>query len=112
MFLAYKGHYLFCHSENCVLVYDLATGEWMQTLNLKRPRSLCAETALLSTNNGENFSLVYLRDTLEGSFDFFLGRFQGYYFSALSNSISQLENAPTSFHTPFVRNDNFAYGYF
>lgn len=67
---AYKEPYLLVHAENCVLFYDLTTGTWAQTLNLRRTRPLAADNSLLLSTSGDSYSLVYLRDSSDGMFCF------------------------------------------
>ena len=69
---SYKDPYLVVHAENCVLFYDLTTGAWAQTLNLRRTRPLAADYSLLLSTSADSCSLVYLRDASEDADRIFL----------------------------------------
>lgn len=64
--VAYSDGNLLVYSETHVDVFDCATGEWLQTINLKRCKPLCRTGALNISFVNELSHVVYLSNVLWG----------------------------------------------
>jgi len=64
----YDSH-LLIYSETHVDVLDCSTGDWIQTLNLKRCRPLTSNGLLSACFATEQPYVVYLRNTNKGAWD-------------------------------------------
>ncbi|KAK2191931.1 hypothetical protein NP493_42g06006 [Ridgeia piscesae] len=57
---SYSAPYLTVYAENVAFVYNAMTGEWLQTLPLKRVKPLCRDGALGLTTVSDQPALIYL----------------------------------------------------
>lgn len=67
--LVHYDSHLLIYSETHVDVLDCSTGDWIQTLNLKRCRPLTSNGLLSACFATEQPYVVYLRNTNKGAWD-------------------------------------------
>ena len=66
--VAFADGNLLIYSDTHIDIFDYKSGEWLQTLNLKRCRPLCRDGALNSAFVGDMQHLVYLSNVNKGRY--------------------------------------------
>ena len=57
-----QNPYLIIWAENCAFVYDIYSGDWLQTLPLKRVKPLCLDGSLGLSYISDVPRLIYFHD--------------------------------------------------
>ncbi|GAV07996.1 hypothetical protein RvY_17762 [Ramazzottius varieornatus] len=60
--VAFSRPHLLIYTETHIAVYDVVSGDWIQTMNLRRARPLCLDGALSLVCPNDSPVVVYLRD--------------------------------------------------
>ncbi|ESO05018.1 hypothetical protein HELRODRAFT_191553 [Helobdella robusta] len=62
VFSTYKGSHLVVHTENNSFVYDIDSAEWIQTIPLKKTKTLNQDGSIVLSSCSDLYSLIYLRN--------------------------------------------------
>ncbi|KAI8784639.1 serine/threonine-protein kinase MRCK alpha [Biomphalaria glabrata] len=62
LYVSYSKPYLACFSENSIFIFDVVSGEWLQTLCLKKTKPLNKEGSLCMLNAVDSQHIAYLKN--------------------------------------------------
>lgn len=68
IFTAYNSPYLTIYTENSIFIYDAFSGEWVQSMPLKKSRSLTRDGSLILTTISDQPVLAYLQNIKHGMY--------------------------------------------